>query len=347
MIRKLCMSLIVVAGLFWLAGAFALHYPAKTQAVDELTNALRPAFTDAALEQSQNDVRTAASFATDFQGEAVPRLAQQLAATPAEFLDRVATQYPAVGDGLVQLPESLRYFDGVQHTMQAQQANFHEADAVPTKGLPNTTVHWLFVVLGAGAVAVGVLGLLLARRAVAAIGATFGVIVIATTLVLSVPTKTAAVDDLTVSFRPLFTEQGAAQARGYVETLNAMGEQLTAEALPAIAGMLDVTPERLGATLAHDVPTVATGLQQLPAILARLDGLVSVVEANVHNFQLADSMPTEALPTTAVAWQLVLPAAILIVAGAVGAASGTRRVATVEADETDEIAAREFESLSV
>ena len=77
------------------------------------TNSLRPAFTDAALEQSRNDVRTATSFAADFHGQTVPALAGQLGLTPAEFLNRVATQYPAVGTGLAQLPEILRYFDVV------------------------------------------------------------------------------------------------------------------------------------------------------------------------------------------------------------------------------------------
>ena len=149
--------------------------------------------------------------------------------------------------------------------------------------------------------------------------AVLGVVVIATTLLLSVPAKTTAVDELTAAFRPVFTEQGAAQARDYVDTLEAMQQQLTTEALPGVASMLGVTPEELGATLATDVPTVAAGLQQLPAILARIDALVTTVEANIHNFELADSMPTAGLPTTAVTWQLALPAGVLVAAGAAGA----------------------------
>ena len=234
--------------------------------------------------------------------------------------------YSAVGAGLQQLPEILGYFGGVQQTMSAQQANFEQADAIPTEGLPNTTVHWLFVTLGVGAIAIGVAGLATRGRALPSAAAVLGVVVIGTTLLLAVPAKSTAVDELTAAFRPIFTEQGAAQARGYVDTLEAMQQQLTAEALPGVANALGMTPEQLGGTLAADVPTVAAGLQQFPAILARIDALVTTVEANIHNFELADSMPTAGIPTTAVTWQLALPAGTLIVAGAAGAiASGRRR----------------------
>ena len=43
---QLCLFLLIVVGAFWLVGTFALDYPAKTQAVDDLLGALRPAFTD-------------------------------------------------------------------------------------------------------------------------------------------------------------------------------------------------------------------------------------------------------------------------------------------------------------
>ena len=323
--RKLCSFLVIVVGAFWLVGTFALDYPAKTQAVDNLTGALRPAFTDGGLAQGEADVATATTFASDFQTKAVPALAEQLGVTPDEFVTTIATRYPAVGTGLTQLPDILQYFDGVQQTMSAEQSSFAQSDAIPTKDLPNTTVHWLFVALGLAAIAIGVTGLATDGRPALGVAAVLGVVAIATTLVLSVPAKTTAVDQLTVAFRPIFTEQGAAQARGHVDTLEAMQQQLTTEALPGVATMLGVTPEELGATLATDVPTVAAGLQQLPAILARIDALVTTVESNIHTFQLADSIPTAGLPTTAVTWQLALPAGVLVAAGAAGAVAGRRR----------------------
>ena len=81
--RKLCLTPVIVAGGFWLAGAFALDYPAKTQAVDDLPGALRPAFTETGIGQANTDIATAKSFASDFQTKAVPALAQQLGVTTA------------------------------------------------------------------------------------------------------------------------------------------------------------------------------------------------------------------------------------------------------------------------
>ena len=211
--------------------------------------------------------------------------------------------------------------------MAAQQANFAQADAIPTQDLPNTTVHWLFVALGVSAITLGTAGLATRGRVLPSVTAGLGVAVVATTLLLSVPTKTTAVDDLTAAFRPVFTEQGAEQARGYLGTLEAMQQQLTTEALPGVAAMLGVTPEELGATLAADVPTVAAGLEQLPAVLARTDALVTTVEANIDNFELADSIPSGGLPTTAVTWQLLLPSGVLLVLGIAGAVATRRRPA--------------------
>jgi len=48
MVRKISLVLIIIAGAFWVAGALAADYPKKTQAVDNLTNSFRPAFTDSA-----------------------------------------------------------------------------------------------------------------------------------------------------------------------------------------------------------------------------------------------------------------------------------------------------------
>jgi hypothetical protein len=325
MVRKISLVLIIIAGAFWVAGALAADYPKKTQAVDNLTNSFRPAFTDSALAQSAADLRTSKTFADDFRAKAAPALAQQLKVTPDQFLASVGQQYPAVGKGLTQLPQILDYFTTVQTTMASQQHNFHQADAIPTKSLPNTTVTWLFVLPGITAMALGVAGFFFRRRIVPALAALLGLGVILTTLVISTPAKTRAADRLNDAVRPLFTTQSATQAREYVTTLQAMDTQLTQQALPGLAGQLHVTPQQLTTTLAANFPTVATGLQQLPAILGRIDAVVTALNGNVHNFQLGDALPTKDLATTNVEWQFAIPAALLVVAGATGAAFGLRR----------------------
>ena len=113
------------------------------------------------------------------------RVAQQLLISPMRSSRRSPLDTPQSAAGLAELPAILQYFDGVQRTMAAQQQNFEQADAIPTKNLPNTTVHWLFVALGVAAIAIGVAGLLGRNRMLPAGAAVLGVVVVATTLVLS------------------------------------------------------------------------------------------------------------------------------------------------------------------
>jgi hypothetical protein len=314
MIRKTSLTLVAAVGVFWLASTFVLGYSTKTQAVDNLTNSFRPAFTNASIAQGDADIKVAKNFAQQFQTQAAPALAKQVNLTPEQFVQAVSTQYPAVGQGLTQLPQILTYFDTVQRTIAAQQTNFHQADAIPTKSLPNTAVHWMFVILGITALAAGGSALVLRRRIVAVMAGVLGVGVIATTLILSVPAKTHAVDNMTAAFRPIFTTQSTEQARSYIATLHAMDTQLTAEALPGLAAMLKVTPQQFTESLASAFPEIATGLQELPAILGRIDTLVTTVSDNIDNFTLADAIPTRTLSATGVEWQLAIPAAVLIIA---------------------------------
>ena len=140
------------------------------------------------------------------------------------------------------------------------------------------------------------------------------------------PAKTAAVDDLTAAFRPIFTEQGAAQARSYVETLEAMEQQLATErSRRGRSPGRDTRPARRHAR--HQRPDRRRRLRKLPQILARTDALVTVVETNLHNFELADSIPTAGLPTTAVTWQLMALPPADRGRGVGGVGTGRRRTA--------------------
>jgi hypothetical protein len=68
----------------------------------------------------------------------------------------------------------------------------------------------------------------------------------------------------------------------------------------------------------------------MPQILTRFDGLVTAIEQNVKNFQLADSVPTEGTHTTMLEAQLAVPAGVLVIAGLLGLVvpwSGARRQA--------------------
>lgn len=344
MIRRIAAGLVMLVGAFWLVSPFALGYASKTAAVDDMTGDFRPVFSDAGLKQTNSDIATINAFAAQFRGDAVPALGEQLGVTPEEFGSTLAQQYPEVGAGMQQLPESLPYFNGMVGGLNQQQVNFHDADAIPASFLPAKTVHWLFVILGIVALALGALlmrgpnkgrsrGLLLGA-------AGLGVAVVAITFLLSVPQKAQAVDDMTDAFRPVFTDTGAEQSRDYLTTVQRMDDQLNEEALPGLADMLGVTPEQLASSLGEQFPDVATGLQQMPDILARFDALVTKIENNVDTFQQADHIPSKSTPATWLTAQLLVPAGLLVVAGGVGLIGSRRRVeAEVGIRETAGVAA--------
>jgi len=327
--RRIAAALVLGVGGFWLIGTLTLSYPHKTQAVDNLTSSFRPVFTNAGIHQSKTDIATLNAFASQFQNTAVPQLARQLNIPPQQLIATLSNQYPDVGKALQQLPTSLPYFNTMVSDLAAQQQNFHRLDAIPTKTIAATSVTWLFVMLGV--IVISLAAIMLVKpawaRAPFIAAAVLGVGVVVISLVLSVPTKTRAVDDLTNTFRPVFTTQGAAQTRAYLATVQAMDKQLTAEALPGLASLLKVTPAQLTASMATGSPAVATGLQQMPQILDRFDVLVTKIENNITNFALADSIPSKGTPTTLLEWQLVAPAALLILAGGLGIAvpAPTRR----------------------
>ena len=298
-----------------------MNYPAKTQAVDNLTNSFRPVFTDAGIKQSQKDIASLDQFATQFQTRAIPSLAKQLSVTPDQLVAALSDRYPDVGKGVQELPTSLPYFTRLVEDLAAQQRNFHQADAIPTKNLPATTIHWLFVILGILAIAMAAVGLLLRPKSstvTLAGSAVGGLALIAVSLILSVPSKAKAVDAMTDAFRPVFTAQSATQTRAYLTTVQNMDQQLMDGALPGLAAMLKVSPEQLSASLKQNFPAVATGLQQMPQILSRFDGLVANIERNVKNFQLADSIPSQGTHTTMLEDQLAVPAGVLVLAGLTG-----------------------------
>ena len=325
--NPIALGIVLVVGAVMAIGALVISLPAKTQGVDNLTNAFRPAFTPQALTQTRRDMDTVKAMAADLDSKAIPALATQLGVTPDQFRGNLASGFPAVGAGMRQLPTILPYFDGVVGGLETQASNFHLADAIPAKPFPATFVTYLFLLPGLALAALALLGLLRPapfRTIAFGVAAAVGVVLIVAPLALSVPKKTQAVDGVTNAFRPVFSVEGARTTRAYMDTVQSMADELTGKALPALATQLKVSPDQLGKTLAANFPKVATGMEQLPAILPRFQAIVTGVEANRANFRLADSIPTASTPTTLLHWLFVIPALVLVTAGSVGLLAGRR-----------------------
>lgn len=149
-------------------------------------------------------------------------------------------------------------------------------------------------------------------RGVALVGVIVGLFLLISPFALDYPAKTQGVDNLTDSFRSTMTDEGLAQVRADMDTINAFAAQFQNEAAPAIAGALTQagvlgSPEEFGPFVGANFPAVAAGLSQFAdPILPHFNAIVGGLEANQHDFERADSIPTGWLPTTSVHWIILL-----------------------------------------
>lgn len=307
----------LVMGVLLVAIPVTTNLFSKASAVDDLTDDLRPAFTDAQLAQADEDMGAIEAMSAQLAGEAIPALAEQFGATPDAFAGSLATDYPKVGAGMQQLGTILPYFRGIVDGLAAQQHNFHLADAIPTKDLPAIVVPFLFLVPGLVLAAVAALAQRRKRsNTVAPLAIAIGAVLVIAPLLLSVPAKTQAVDELTNAFRPVFSTEGVATTRANLDTVHAMVDELLGSALPGLAQGLAMPAADFQAFLGENFPDVAAGLGSIDEILGRFDGLVGAVESDTTSFHRADSIPTGGTPTTLLHWLFVVPGVILLLGGA-------------------------------
>lgn len=331
MLRRAALVLALVCGGFWVIGTLAMDYPEKFQGGDDLTDTWRPVFTDQGLAQARTDIDAFAAFSEQFQGATLPALAQQLGMTPAEFTSFAAANFPATSAGVAGLGEIVPFFDQVVSGLEANQDEFRLADAIPTKDLPATTVPWILIILGLVAAGAAVAGLARPHGTATALAVTgaVGVVAIVASLLLSVPAKSQAVEDITDDFRTTFSVAGVAQARQGMDTVTGMANELGNDVIPALATALGATPEQLTTSLATQFPAVGTVLGDLPALLSRFEGLVSGLEGSAEAFGRIDSVPTQGTAATLLEAQFAVPGVVLVVGGGVGLAlpvlAGRRR----------------------
>lgn len=304
----------LVMGIVLVAIPIATDLFSKASAVDDLTGDLRAAFSDAQLTQADADMGAIEAMSAQLANDAIPALAEQFGTTPEQFAQGLAADHPAVGAGMQQLDTILPYFRQLVDGLRAQQGNFRLADAIPTKDLPAIVVPFLFLVPGLVLVVAAVLAL--RRRAprglVVSLALAVAAVLVVAPLVLSVPAKTQAVDDLTDAFRPAFSSEGLATTRSYLDTVHAMVDELVADALPALAEGLSMPLADFQQFLGTNFPDVAAGLGSIDAILGRFDALVAAVEDDATSFHRADSIPTGGTPTTLLHWLFVVPGLVLL-----------------------------------
>ncbi|MEA2000659.1 MAG: hypothetical protein U9N84_02035 [Actinomycetota bacterium] len=251
-------------------------------AFEELTDAFRPMMTDEAIATAKADVEGLGAVSEEFQTELGPDIAQALQMSPDEFNAFMGTNFPAVAAGTAALPEIVEQFTGVVGLLESQQSNFEAADAIPTTSAPASTVPWIILFIGIGAIVVAIVMFGNVRFAWAiAIG--FGALVVVSSLALSFLSKSAAADDMNEAFRPVYTSElvaGSAQAIGVV---GAMGEEMVTEMLPALSQQLGMDEAAMQEFLGQ-YPATAAALGGLEDSIGRFQGMVTAFDSQLDNY---------------------------------------------------------------
>ncbi len=152
-----------VVGVGLAGGALVLSVHSKGEAVDAMTEAFAPVFTDAGVEQARLDLAVVQSTAAELQTEALPGLATALGMSNEEFMGFIAANFPDVAAGVSSLDTVLPRFETLVNGIDANIGSFQQASDLPTGSMPATSLAWWLIVPGVLLVLVPVGALFAAR----------------------------------------------------------------------------------------------------------------------------------------------------------------------------------------
>lgn len=296
---------VLAIGVIVLIVLFATNLFTVGSAFEELTDEFRPIMEDDAIAAAKADVAGLEAVSEEFAAEIAPAVAQALRMTANDLNTFLGTNFPAVAAGVNALPEIVPQFTSVVELLERQQSNFEQADQIPTSNLPASLVPWIILLIGVGAVVVGIV--MLGRSDYAWLVATgFGVLVVALSLLLSFLPKASAADDLNEALKPVYTQELVAQSGQALGVIGAMGQQMQADLLPALGEQLQMNEEGMQAFLAQ-FPATAVALQGLGGSLDRFQTMVTAFDSQLDNYETIKN--TELFPIALV----VLVAGLLII----------------------------------
>ena len=282
--RRIAAGVVVVVGVVLLISTFANNLFKVGPDFEEMIDDFRPMLAEESIATARADLAMLGAVGTEFETQIVPAMSQQLGMSTEEFVGFTAASFPDVANGIQALPEIVPTFNGLIDTLDSQRALFASADAIPTQDLPATTVPWGLFLAGIALVVAGVLLYKPGWLGLASVG-TLGVLIIVVTLILSLIPKAADADDLNANLEPIYKQELVNQAKGAVGTVGAMGTQMQAEMLPALAGQLGMSGEELNGFLGANFPNTAQALATLPDALGRFNGLSTNFENNLDNYE--------------------------------------------------------------
>jgi hypothetical protein len=306
-------GVIALAGVVFIVVTFSQNLFRVGTDFEELITDFRPALTDESIATYTADVQGLGAMGDEFTGAMIPAMSLALDMQPTDFQGFIATEFPAVSQGVQALPEISSTFSGLIGTLGDQQSNFLSADEIPTEDLPAQTVPWGFMIVGIIAIAVGAALIWWRLRFGSVAALVLGLLIVVGMFLLSLPGKSADADDLNEALKPVYTEATVADAKEALGVVGSMGQELQTVMLPAMAQQLGMSQEELGAFLAEGFPTIAQGLESMPEQMDRFEALVTTFDTNLENY--ATLKPVRFTP---IIWIFIAGGFVIALAGVFG-----------------------------
>ena len=273
---------VLAIGVVILIVLFANNLFSVGSAFEELTDAFRPIMTDEAIATAEADVAGLGAVSDEFNTQVAPAVAQALGQTPEELNIFLGTNFPSVAAGVGALPEIVPQFTAVVGLLGQQQSNFEQADAIPNNSLPASSVPWIVLLIGIGAIAVAIVMLGKNKQAwLIAVG--FGVLVVAFNLVLSFLPKSSAADDLNAALKPVYTPELVADSGQALGVVSAMGQEMQEDLLPALGAQLQMGEEEMAGFLGQ-FPATEAALGGLGDSLGRFQTMITAFDSQLDNY---------------------------------------------------------------
>jgi hypothetical protein len=312
-VRRGAGVVVAIVGVVFLISTFANNLFEVGPAFEEMIDDFRPLLAEESIATANEDLAMLAAAGEEFSTRIAPEMAVALGMSPEEFGGMVQTNFPEVANGMAALPQITTTFAGLIDTLDSQRELFQSADEIPTKDLPATTVPWFIVLAGVLAIVVGLVMFFVPGRIGSILAVVLGALLIIVPLILNLPQKASDADELNDNLRPIYTQElvtGAEQALG---TVAAMGTQMQAEMLPALAQQMGMSPDELNQFLGANYPATATALQALPNSLERFTVFVGTFADNLDNYNTLKEV--KFVP---IIWTIIIGGVVVVLAGGVG-----------------------------
>lgn len=155
------------------------------------------------------------------------------------------------------------------------------------------------------------------RKVAGVVVALVGVVFLGSVIVNDLFSVGPAFERMSDGFRPAMEPEPIAALKQDLAGLQAVSDEFGTTAVPMISQALQMTPDAFMTFMGTEFPDVATGVEQLPAIVPSFEGVIGTLEAEQGRFADADAIPTSSLPATTVPWGLAVAGVLLLVIGGV------------------------------